>query len=84
MDCHGVFSTIVERKEDNYVFWELIYELWNQLRIFYKENTKFSELISFYYVQWLFCEEKLHLLDSLMKYKKWGEYWFENNENWTM
>ena len=27
MDCHGVFSAVVETKEDKNVFWELTYEL---------------------------------------------------------
>jgi len=33
MDFYGVFSSIIERKEDKYILWELIYELWNQLWI---------------------------------------------------
>jgi len=33
MSCHGIFSSILERKEDKYVFWENIYELRNQLWI---------------------------------------------------
>jgi len=56
--------------------WEVNYE-------FYKENTKFSELNSFYCVQWLIWSEKLHSLDLLMDYGKWGNYWFNYSENWT-
>jgi len=33
MDFYEAISSIVERKEDKYVSWELIYELWNQLWI---------------------------------------------------
>ena len=51
---------------------------------FYKENTKFSELISFYCVQRLIWSEKLPLLDLLMKYDKSREYWLKNSENWAM
>jgi len=36
---------------------------------FYKENTKFSELISFYCLQWLIWSEKTVFTRHFMKYK---------------
>jgi len=49
---HGVYGSILERKEEKYVFWGLFmsYEINYE---FYKKDTKFSRLNSFYYVQWL-------------------------------
>jgi len=31
MDLNGAFNPSMDRKEDEYVLWELTYELWNQL-----------------------------------------------------
>jgi len=44
MDCYGVFSSILEGKEDKYLFWELFmnYEI---SYVFYKENIKFFHCI---------------------------------------
>jgi len=82
MDCNGVYDLIMERKEDEYVFGTSFMSgginFW-----FYKESTKFSELISFYYIQKLNWGENMHLLDLLMKYEKLGEYWLKNTENWA-
>jgi len=50
MSCIGSLSSIVVRKEDKYVVWELIYELCISYGR-YKENTKSSEFISIYCVQ---------------------------------
>ena len=50
----------------------------------YEENTKFSELNSFYCLQLLIWSEKLQLLDLVMEYKKLGEYCFNHSENWAM
>ena len=47
MDFHGAFSVINEKEEDKYTIWELVYELLINYE-FYKENTKFSKLNSFY------------------------------------
>ena len=41
---------------------------------FHEENTERSQLDNFYCIQWLIWNEKLHLLDLLVKYEKWGEY----------
>jgi len=32
MGFNGAFSSIMERKEDKYIFWEYIYELWTLQR----------------------------------------------------
>ena len=53
MDFDRVFSSILERKEGKYVFWGLLMSYEINYGI-YNENTKFSELISFIYVQLLF------------------------------
>ena len=76
----GAFSLIMGRETSMY-FGSLFmsYEI-NCL--FYRENTKFSELNSFYCIQWPIWNEKLHWPDLLIKYEKWGEYWFKYNENW--
>ena len=50
MKCIETFDSIVERKEDEYVNWELIYELCISYEL-YKGNIKFYELISIYCVQ---------------------------------
>jgi len=50
---------------------------------FCKGNTKFIELNSFHCVQGLNWGGKLHSLDLLMKYEKWGECWLKNNETWV-
>jgi len=41
---------------------------------FYKENIKFMSLSSFVVLNDSFGVKTLHLLNLLMKYKKWGEY----------
>jgi len=46
-----------------------------------QKNTKFSDFIRFYCVQWLFWGEKLHLLNLLMEYDKWED---ETSDNWAM
>jgi len=46
MDFNGAFSSIMERKEDKYLFWELTYEFWMNYG-FYRENTEFTELNNF-------------------------------------
>jgi len=48
----------------------------------HKEN-KFNELIASIVFNDSFWV-KLHILDLLMKYKKWGEYWLKNSENWAL
>jgi len=50
MDCIGAFSFIIERKEDKHVSWGLFMSCEINY-VFYKENTKFNELSSFYCVQ---------------------------------
>ena len=48
MNIHGLscsFNLINEKKEDKYIIWEFVYELWINYG-FYKENSKFSELDS--------------------------------------
>jgi len=40
MDCIGTFHSIVGRKEDVYVIWELIYELYLSYEL-YKGSIKF-------------------------------------------
>ena len=50
MDYIGTFDSIVGRKEDEYVIWELIYELCISYEL-YKENIKFYELMRIYCVQ---------------------------------
>jgi len=49
MSCIGTFGSLVGRTEDELVIWELIYELYISYEL-YKENIKFYELISIYYV----------------------------------
>jgi len=44
----------------------------------------FSELNNLYCVQYVNLGGKLHLLDLLMKYEKWAEYWLKNSEHWVM
>ena len=73
MDFHGAFSLINEKDEDKYTIWKLVYELWINYG-FYKENTSFSELYSFYWVQWFIWGGILYLMDLRMKYEKWGEF----------
>ena len=48
---------------------------------FHEENTERSQLDNFYCIQWLIWNEKLHLLDLLVKYENWGEYCLKNSEN---
>jgi len=79
MKCIGTFGFIVGRKENEYVTWEVIYELCISYEI-YKGNIKLCELISIYYCQWHMWSVKLPLMDSLMKYGKWVVYWNKNNE----
>jgi len=50
MKCIGTFGFIVGRKENEYVTWEVIYELCISYEI-YKGNIKLCELISIYYCQ---------------------------------
>ena len=50
MSCVGSLSSIVERKEGEYVIWKLICELCISYEP-YKGNIKFYELISIYCVQ---------------------------------
>jgi len=50
MSCIRTFSSIVVRKEDENVIWELICELGINYRL-NKENTKPNELVGNYYVQ---------------------------------
>jgi len=45
MDFKGAFSSIMEGKEDKYIFWELIHEFWIDYR-FCKENISFLSLIA--------------------------------------
>ena len=73
MDFHGAFSLINEKEEDKCTIWELGYEFWINYG-FYKEITKFSELKSFYWVQWLIEVGIPYLMDLWMKYGKWGEF----------
>jgi len=47
--------------------YEIKYEFW-------KENTKFNKLHSFYCVQGLNWSEKQHLLDLSIKYEKLQEF----------
>ena len=49
MDFYGAFCSIIERREDEYVFENLCMS-YGINYVFYKENTKFSELDNFYYV----------------------------------
>ena len=44
MEFNRAFSSIMERKEDKYVSWEHIYELWT----LQKKTSKFNEFNSFY------------------------------------
>ena len=73
MNIHGACSLINEKEEDKYTIWELVYELWINYA-FYKENTKFSELNSFYWVQWFIWGEILYLMDLWMNHGRWGEF----------
>jgi len=50
MDYHGVFTSIVERKEDKYAFWSLFISCEIDYG-FGKESSKFNELVGFYCVQ---------------------------------
>ena len=50
MNFIGTFGSIVGRKENEYVIWELIYELRISYQI-YKGTIKFYELISIDFVQ---------------------------------
>ena len=65
----GHLTHLWREKKVKYVFWDLIYKLWNQLWILQKKNNKFSEFNSFCYLQWHIWNEKLNLLDLLMKYE---------------
>ena len=49
MKCIGTSDSIVERKQDDYVNWELVCELCIIYEL-YKGNIKFDELISIYCV----------------------------------
>jgi len=49
MNYIGKFGSIMERKEVEYVIWELIYELCISYEL-YKGDIKFYELISIYCV----------------------------------
>ena len=50
MNCIVRFDSIAGKKEDEYVIWELIYELCISYEL-YKRNFKFYELISIYCFQ---------------------------------
>ena len=50
MDFYEAFNLVNEKEEDEYTIWELVYEL-SIIYGFDKENTKLSELNSFYRVQ---------------------------------
>ena len=80
MYCSGTFHSIMGRKLAKYVIWELIYELCICYEL-YKENIRFYELTSIYWVQWLMWSVKVPLLGLIMKYGMWGVYWIKNNKN---
>ena len=82
MDFYRAFSSIIERKKTSIYFGSLFMSYGINYG-FYKENTKFSKLNSFYCIQWFILNEKLHLLDLLKKYEKWGGYWINHSENWA-
>jgi len=82
MDCIRVFSSITEREEDEYVFWELIYELWNQLWILQRKIPSLVTLIGFIVFNDSFRVKKLPLFDLPMECEKWGGYQIKNRENW--
>jgi len=68
MSCIGTFGSIVERKEDENVIWELIYELHISYELC-KENTKSNELIGIYCVQCLMWSTKLPFIG--LDYEVW-------------
>jgi len=66
MSYIGPLSSIVGRKEDKYVIWELIYELCISYGP-YKETIKFYELLTICCVQRLMWSAKLPLMGLWMK-----------------
>jgi len=73
MNCIATFSSNVGIKNDEYVTWELIYELWISYEL-YNEKTKSNELVGIYCAQWLMSSAKFPILDLIMDYEKWGVY----------
>jgi len=70
-------------KGDNHVTWKLNYELWINYELD-KENTKFRELNSIYWTQWLPpMQWKLWLMCLGMNYEKMGKFSLKNSENWV-
>ena len=63
MEC---ITQLWREKKLEVQFRELTHDFWIAYGL-YKENTKFSVLISFYCIHWLFKGEKLHVMDFLMK-----------------
>jgi len=71
MTCIGTFGSIVARKEDEYVIWELIYELsiGNEL---IKEISSFMSLLASIVLNDSYGVQDLPLLGLVMQYKKLG------------